>query len=233
MKRGLIVLMETITLTLLNFWLHQMLQDNRCHWSICTLINVDEASRGKRFLLKSHKQLFRQGGRCTAVETVHEPETMSDKLLFNLEGLHWLTVGAEQCNRCRMTPRANPTDWKFIRSLSQCSLQATFLQRNAFILGFSWWTRTRALQNKWIKAGASEAGLLKPCVWGGAMWPRVPGRRDGRLIVQALSGRKRSDTVLQPKEWRCMGAGRPAKRWCWACGNKDLHAQLFYRAMYW
>lgn len=61
-----------------------------------------------------------------------------------------------------------------------------------------------------IKKGVSKEGLLKPCVWGSAMQPWVPGSGDGRVIVQAcawlcLSVRQRSDKELRLKEQRCIG----------------------------
>lgn len=94
----------------------------------------------------------------------------------------------------------------------------------------------REIQNKWIKKKrVSEEGLLKPCVWGSAMQPWVPGRRDGRVILQRWLGvsiRERSDKELRLEEQRCVGGGRPGKLWSWGCGNKVLHPQLFYSAIY-
>lgn len=76
----------------------------------------------------------------------------------------------------------------------------------------------------------SEEGLLKPCVWGSAMQPRGPGRRDGRVIAQARAwlGAEGSDKELQLKDQRCMGGG---KLWSWGCGNQVLHPQLFHGAI--
>lgn len=87
-----------------------------------------------------------------------------------------------------------------------------------------------------MKKGVSKEGLLKPCVWGSAMQPWVPGSGDGRVIVQAcawlsVSVRQRSDKELRLKEQRCMGG--VGKLWSRGCGNKVLHPQLFYGAIYW
>lgn len=73
-----------------------------------------------------------------------------------------------------------------------------------------WNRNAKQVIQKKKKKGVSREGQLEPCVWGSAMQPWVPGRSDGREIVQAcawlcVSLRQRSDKELQLKEQRWMG----------------------------